>query len=357
MRLDRYQSFFFPVIASRGCPEACSFCFSKRMTRGFRTYPLRHVLAQIRARPASVRAMYFVDDNLAGDVDFARELFRELAKLEPRTPFGMQVRTEFCLDPENLRLAHEAGCALITTGFESLNQATLDRTGKGALAARYQEIVAAIQTEGMMASGNFVFGFDWDGPDTFEKTWEFLRDSRIYHSTFTTEIPFPGTATYQRYLREGRILTTDYDEYIGKDKVVVRPLGMTPEQLQGGIRWLTSQYYSVPHRHALYRHAYQNERLFPELRGWARRPALLSLNYFQWFLYTYRMVPSLRWLYDRLVPLNKYRFVGDLRRGTNFWKEPFTPAATATRLDAAQSRSPFYERSGAMKPGAQKLVV
>ena len=39
-------------------------------------------------------------------------------------------------DP-GLRLAHEAGCALITTGFESVNQRTLDRTGKGAMAARY----------------------------------------------------------------------------------------------------------------------------------------------------------------------------------------------------------------------------
>ena len=359
MKFERYQSFYYPIIASRGCPEACSFCFAKRMTHGYRTYPIRHVLEQVRRRPRWVRGLYFVDDNLAGDLEYARELLRALAREGAQVPFGMQVRHEFSEDPENLRLAREAGCALISSGFESVNQRSLDRVGKNANAERYAALVAAIQAEGIIASGNWMFGFDQDGPDTFALTWDFLQRSRIWHCSFTTEIPFPGTASHARYKREGRILTDAYEDYIGKDRVVVRPLGMTPEELRAGVRWLTRQYYSVRHRRRLARDAARNPHFLPQFRGLMRQPLISFLNSFQVFLYTYRMVPTLRWLYDRLVPYNPHRYVRDVFRRTNFWRSTFEPAVVsapswAPPEDAGRR---FYDQAGTLRPGGRVLEL
>lgn len=364
MKIERYQSFYYPIIASRGCPESCSFCFAKRMTCGYRTYPIRNVLEQIRRRPSWVRGLYFVDDNLAGDPEYARELLRALARDGARVPFGMQVRHEFSEDPENLRLAREAGCALISSGFESVNQMSLDRVGKNADAQRYEALVRAIQAEGIIASGNWMFGFDGDGPDTFEKTWDFLQASGIWHCSFTTEIPFPGTASHARYKREDRLLTTRYEDYIGKDRVVVRPKGMTPEQLRDGVRWLTRRYYSVSHRRRLARDAARNAKLLPQFQGFLRGPLISFLNYYQVFLYTYRMVPALRWLYDRLAPYSKYRHVRDVFRRTNFWRSTFEPAVVSLPLAAtpagtpvaAAPASPFFEQAGTMRPGTRRLL-
>ncbi|MCO5167508.1 MAG: B12-binding domain-containing radical SAM protein [Planctomycetes bacterium] len=351
-KIERYQPFYYPVMASRGCPEACSFCFAKRMTCGYRTYPIGHVLEQVRRRPSWVKALYFVDDNLAGDLDYTRELLRELAKYG--VPFGAQVRHEFSRDPADLRLAREAGCVLLSSGYESVNQRSLDRTGKNATATDYAALIAAIQREGIIASGNWMFGFDWDTPDIFEATWDFLRASGIWHCSFTTEIPFPGTPSYKRYLREGRLLTTDYDDFVGKDKVVVRPKQMTPDELRRGIRQLTLRYYSVRHRHRLYREAAKNPRFLPHFQGWTRRPVIWFLNHFQVFLYTYRMVPALRWLYDRLAPLNRHRHVRDLFRGTNFWRSTFEPAVVSA--PPITTTSPFLWRAGEMRPGERRLV-
>lgn len=351
-KIERYQPFYYPVMASRGCPESCSFCFAKRMTCGYRTYPIAHVLEQVRRRPAWARALYFVDDNLAGDLDYTRELLRELKKFN--VPFGAQVRHEFSRDPDDLRLARDAGCVLLSSGYESVNQQSLDRTGKNALASDYKQLIASIQGEGIIASGNWMFGFDWDTPDIFRATWDFLRDSGIWHCSFTTEIPYPGTPIYKRYLREGRILTTDYDDYIGKDRVVVRPKGMTPEELRRGIRWLTLQYYSLRHRRRLSNAATRNPRLLPHFQGWSRGPVIAFLNYFQTVLYTYRMVPSLRWLYDRLVPLNKYRYLKDVFRGTNFWRSTFEPVLVSA--PPVSTTSPFLWRVGEMRPGATVLT-
>jgi len=354
MKIHRYSwaPYYYPIVASRGCSMACSFCFAKRMTHGYRTHPIYYVVEQLRSRPAWVKQVYFVDDNLAGDVDYARELFRELAKLE--ISFAMQVRHEFGQDPEKVRWAREAGCVLISSGYESVHQPSLDNTGKRANATLYKESIANIQREGILASGNWMFGFDWDAPDLFEKTWEFLRESQIYHSSFTAEIPFPGTPAHRRYLHEGRMLTTDYDAFVGKDRVVHRPRQMTPEQLQKGIRWLALRYYSVSHRRHLARKGMENPKLLTQFSGWKRRPILALFNYSQACVWHYRMTPSLNWLYNRLIHFNKYRFILDLARGTNYWAAPFEPASQApAELTTA---SPFAHAAGEMVPGGSRLM-
>ncbi len=352
MKLDRYQSFYFPVIASRGCSSACAFCFSKRMTRGYRTYPIRHVIEQIRRRPPRFNAMYFVDDNLAGDMDYTRELFSELRRHDD-LPFGMQARYEYGLDPENVRLAGEAGCGMISTGFESVCQDNLDRTGKGARVETYKEVINNIQGAGIMATANWMFGLDWDPPDIFEQTWEFLRDSGIYHSTFTVEVPFPGTPAHARYLRQGRILSHNYDDYVGKDRAVHRPAGMSVSQLEKGIRWLIRRYYSIGHRARVSRHGYRHLALFSKFNPVVRFGLLTLLNCYEYYLWHYRAAPSLRWLNERLLPLNKHRYVGDLLKGTNFWSQALpSPRSEAPVLATA---SPFAEQSGSMAPGEDRL--
>jgi radical SAM superfamily enzyme YgiQ (UPF0313 family) len=305
-RLERYGPYNYPIIASRGCPEVCSFCFSKRMSYGFRPYPIAKVIEQIRARPAWAKILYFVDDNLAGDPDYARELFRVLAR--ERVPFGMQVRSEFADDPRDLRLAREAGCALISSGYESVNQDALDGQRKRATAGEYKRRIAAIQSEGMIASGNFMFGFDEDGVDVFDRTLEFLVESGMMHASFTTEIPFPGTASFRRYKREGRLLTEDYDRYIGKDHVLVRPARMTPEQLRDGIRRLALAYYGPRHRARLGVAAVKNPRLFGEIAGIRRVALIAALNGYQLYQWHYRMSRLGRALYPALLPYAKYRY-------------------------------------------------
>jgi len=353
MKIGRYQPFYYPIMASRGCPMGCSFCFAKRMTHGYRTYPISNVLEQVRRRPSWVKALYFVDDNLAGDIEYTRELFRQLKRYN--VPFGIQVRHEFSHNPADIRLAREAGCALISSGFESVNQHSLDRTGKQANAAMYKEIVTNIQREGVIAAANWMFGFDWDTPDVFQETWEFLRDSLIIYSSFTTEIPFPGTPAFRQYDREGRILTYNYDDYIGKDRVIVRPKQMTPEQLRDGIRWLSLQYYSIEHCRHLARVTTRDAHFFPQFTGIWRTPLLIALQYYQAFQYTYRMKPSLRWLFCKSQEYNKYIYVGDAVRGTNFWHPHYRPAEPDP-VGPLEGESPFLHRSGAMPPKGNTLV-
>lgn len=346
MRIERYGAFYYPIIASRGCPEACGFCFAKRMTAGFRTYPIAHVLEQIRRRPKWVRALYFVDDNLPADPDWARELFTALKK--HAVPFGMQARHEFSRDVEALRLAREAGCTLISSGYESVNQASLDRQAKRAHAADYREVIANVAKVGIIPSGNWMFGFDQDGPEVFAQTLEFLDTTELLHCSFTTEIPFPGTAAWKTYRAADRLLTLDYDDYTGKDRVVVRPLLMTSDQLRDGVRWLARQFYSPRRATARAMRAFRNPALTAIGPAFLKGPALVGLNAFQVWQWHYRMVPALQRAYQAVLRVYRHRYVGDLVRGTNYRfgpaPEPWQPPAADGSLHTTQAWKPTRKR-------------
>ncbi len=356
MKIERYNPYTFPVIASRGCPEACSFCFAKRMTNGYRTYPIAHVIEQVRRRPAFVKSMYFVDDNLAGDLDYTRELFRELAKY--KVPFVMQVRHEFSADPENLRMARAAGCVAISSGYESINQATLANVGKRALAEQYGAQIDAIFDEGILPSGNWVFGFDWDTPSIFEETLDFILGSKLLHCAITSEIPFPGTPSFRRYEREGRIASRNYDDYTGGDGVVVRPKQMTTAQLRDGIRWLALQYYSPRRALERARWALANPRIGGLGSSALRAASLYFLNFFQTWQYQYRMRPGLHWLYRRIESVNKHRFLGDHVRRTNFGVRSWERADDHLRVGppSFDTSSPFLRSGGVKAARTQPLV-
>ncbi len=358
MKIERYGRFFYPLIATRGCPESCSFCFSKRMTRGFRTYPISHVIEQVRRRPHFIQAGYFVDDNLTADLDYARELFKELKKLE--FPFGMQARAEFARNEEDLVLARDAGCAFMSSGYESVNQATLNGTGKRNQKADYKELIHAIHKTGIVAAGNWMFGFDWDTPDAFKETLDFIDETDLGHCSFTAEIPFPGTATYKKYEREGRILTTDYDRYLGKDEVVFKPKGMTPEQLSQGIRWIIHNFWSVERCTRRLKKALKGRtQVTNSLPRFLRAPALAYLNYSQGLWWRSQIMPGVMAVRRKTTPLHKHLYLGDAVRGTNFWKTNHRPAVEEREhgAHAYTSKSPFLHQEGIKPSRSRPLAV
>jgi len=351
MHLERYgAAFYYPLIASRGCPEACTFCFAKKMTMGYRTYPISHVIEQVKRRPKFIRAGYFVDDNLPADPDTPRAV---QSAREAGAAVRDAGRHEFSQDPTNVHAAKKAGCALISSGYESVNQLSLDGSAKHADANNYREVIKNIFDAGIMTSGNWMFGFDQDTPDVFERTLEFLDSTELVHSSFTAEIPFPGTASFKRYKREGRLLTEDYDAYVGKDGVVVKPLQMTADQLRDGIRWLALQFFSPRRCTQRATKAFSNKKLPNFGAAWLKAPALLGLNYYQMWQWQYRMQPPLQWLYQRLISVNKYRYVGDLFRGTNFWKDELPRAAAPAAPITATG--PFAHVEGFKKGRKHKL--
>jgi len=240
IRKERY----FPVDmvqTSRGCPHACEFCSVHTFYgRKFRHRPVREVIAEIEQTCGE--RLFFVDDIVNGDPRYSRELCRELAPLK-RQWVG-QMTIALGKDPELVAMMAKSGCAGVFIGFESVDQETLKSMRKPHNRAdRYAEHLKVIRGNGIPVLGAFVFGFDNDDPDVFDRTLEFIFQARIDLAQFTVITPLPGTDLYPRWEREGRLRYRDWWLTHHWSEVLFHPAKMSPEQLRSG--WVRSavEYY------------------------------------------------------------------------------------------------------------------
>lgn len=227
------------VQATRGCPYACSFCSVTAFARYvFRTRPVAEVIDELRGLG---RWLLFLDDNIIGDVDYAKELFARMIPLRRR--WFSQCGLHIAHDPELLQLAAASGCGGLFVGLESLCDDNLRAWRKPNRARDYLRGIARLHDAGIGVYAGFVFGMDGDGPDVFERTLNFLEESRIDALQATILTPFPGTPLFNDMERQGRIRTRDWALY-DFGHVVFEPKGMSPEALLAGQNWVQSRFYS-----------------------------------------------------------------------------------------------------------------
>jgi radical SAM superfamily enzyme YgiQ (UPF0313 family) len=244
-RLLRRGQYLTPAVvqATRGCPHACEFCsvsvFSRRR---FQARPVAEVIDEIRRLPR--RSVLFVDDNLAGDLAYARELFAALVP-QRRRWFG-QMGVNVTLDPELLDLMRASGCCGVFMGFESLQEESLAEAGKQLnRAATYREAVARLHRRGIAVMGAVVLGFDHDTLACFEATRRFLEEGGIDALQLTVLTPLPGTPLFARLQRQRRIVDFNWEHY-DLGHVVYAPRGLTADQLALGHAQLLAAFYSWP---------------------------------------------------------------------------------------------------------------
>ncbi len=189
----------------RGCPSACTFCsVSAFFHQRKRCRPVSEVIEEIRVLPH--RTILFVDDNLLGDRERARELFHAMIPLEKS--WSAQTSIEITDDDDLLQLAADSGCYGLMIGFESLQEHNLRQMGKSAEYNRsnYERSIRKIHAHGIKICASFLFGYDYDTRDSFESTLAFAMEKKFLLGFFCHLTPFPGTAFYTLLESQKRLL-------------------------------------------------------------------------------------------------------------------------------------------------------
>jgi len=213
--------------ATRGCIYQCEFCVVPFAWGRPLQKPVADVVADIKQMGA--KRVIFLDLNLIADVPYAKELFTALIPLNIR--WGGLATTTIAWDDELLDLAARSGCRGLLIGFESLNQESLKEARKAFnMRHDYHEVVRKIRARGIALMGCFVFGFDHDTLETFDKTVDFVMDSHMDLPRYAIAVPFPGTGLFKRLKAEGRITTENWSLYDGQH-VVFQPRNMTADEL------------------------------------------------------------------------------------------------------------------------------
>jgi radical SAM superfamily enzyme YgiQ (UPF0313 family) len=229
--------------ATRGCIHNCEFCVVPAAwgRKPFQK-PVADVIGDITHHRA--RKLIFVDLNLIADRAYAAELFEALIPLRVQW-YGLST-VLLADDLPLLELAARSGCRGLLLGFESIVAENLRDSNKSFNRPRhFKHVVELLHGHGIAVYGCFVFGMDHDTPDVFLETARFAVEARIDLPRFAIVTPFPGTALYKRFEREGRILTRNWELYDGQH-VVFQPARMSVEELQEGTERAWRETYSVP---------------------------------------------------------------------------------------------------------------
>ena len=231
------------LFATRGCPNACEFCTLAVMyKRRFRRRPVEEAAAEFAS--FSGKVIIFWDDNLSADPEHAKALCKAITPY--RKWWSSQASVNAGADDEFLRLAARSGCKQLFIGFESVSQQSLESAQKGFNRTDgYAEIVERIHAHGIAVQAGFVFGFDDDKPDVFEKTIAFLENTGIQNATFHILTPYPGTPLYERLAAQGRILCHDWAKYNARTDVVFKPKHMSSGELLNGFNEVNRRFYSL----------------------------------------------------------------------------------------------------------------
>jgi radical SAM superfamily enzyme YgiQ (UPF0313 family) len=220
--------------ASRGCPYDCPFCIvTPYFGNTFRYRDPEDILAELSSFKKKLTV--FLDDNLLGDPHRVKPVLEGIKSLGLR--WGGQSNLRFAEDPELVRLVADSGCIGIFVGIESVTglHSNHPKTGTGKTPA---DLIKRVRDAGIVLEASFIFGFDDHDESIFEKTVRFLEECAPSLPTFNLLTPYPGTALFTRFEREGRLLHKDWKRY-NHSEVVFRPRHMTPERLYRG--WLEAR--------------------------------------------------------------------------------------------------------------------
>ena len=220
-RMIDAKSGWVSLMASRGCPFRCSYCFNHRMVDIYRrdTGLTGRQLNYIRMRPPqdvadevrhildnyrNITMFIFDDDILTLKNDYLRELchlYQEITTI----PFVCNAHVRY-FDEETAAILKDAGCRMVKFGLESgsprVREQILHRRMSNDEIAR---AFATAHNAGLQTSAFVMLGLPDETMDDLDLTIDLLariRPSRFRWSVF---FPFVNTDAYEMSLEGGHI--------------------------------------------------------------------------------------------------------------------------------------------------------
>ena len=232
------------VYTSLGCPHSCEFCCVNNLFGG-KTYRMRDMNRVIFEIDAMVRQgvkHLKIMDELFITKHPRIDQFCDL--LEQR---GYDLNM-WCfarvdsVDERILSRLKKVGLNWVAYGFESADQETLDKSGKGISLKLYDDVVNMTRNAGLNIIADVIAGFENDNYDTLKATYDFLVK---YNFEFVNMYPlfaYPGTKLYEK-IEEPK----DWSEYslFGYN---CKPMNTKYLEAREVLKWRDKAYYDYHNR-------------------------------------------------------------------------------------------------------------
>ena len=230
------KKYFSPIVteATRGCPHPCTYCQLNIVRTPHTKRPIKDVIRDLtntKGLPWYKKKMaMLLDNNLGGDIKYAKDLLNEIAKLK-FWGIGAQYSIECLRDDEFVETLAKANCRMSFLGMESLNEESLRGVQKKQnKVEEYKEYFDKLSRKGILTFTGLMFALDEDTKEYYETLPEKLDEVGCSVILPSISIPIYGTPLYDKIKSEGRLIDEDISHYEG-DHVLFKHNNLTEEEI------------------------------------------------------------------------------------------------------------------------------
>lgn len=247
-----YRRYVTALCTTRGCPGKCIFC-----DRGLlyldkvRARTPKAILQEIEQCVQQFNTSYFaiIDQTFTVREDFVRDVCNRIiqSNLNRRIRWACNTRVDL-LNNETLVLMKKAGCLQIGIGIESVQDRSLSILKKNITETQISDAISRIKRHGIVAMGYAIIGFPHQTKEDilYTKKKIFAFDPHALQLSFAA--PLPGTQLYANCVKEDRILSDNWDDYVFLRKSIIRNDTLTTEDLTQLYHQILKQFYFRPRK-------------------------------------------------------------------------------------------------------------
>ncbi|TES87488.1 MAG: radical SAM protein, partial [Dehalococcoidia bacterium] len=204
------------IITGRGCPYKCFFCVYPQTfhSRKYRSRSAASVVDEfqwIAQNIPQVREIGIEDDTFTIDQERVKEICRQILERGIKIKWYCNVRVS--LELETMRWMKKAGCRLVTVGFESADQESLNRMQKGITVAQIRQFVQDTRKAGLLVHGCFIIGNPGETTETMDKSLEMARELNCDTMQFFPLLVYPGTEAYRWAQENGYLVSESFADW------------------------------------------------------------------------------------------------------------------------------------------------
>jgi anaerobic magnesium-protoporphyrin IX monomethyl ester cyclase len=204
----------YPLLASRGCPEFCTYC-PHRILAGYRVRSIANIADEMERLCDQVSRPYviFRDPLFTEQRDRVVELCDEIERRGLTLTFEAETRLDR-LDVDLLNKLYKAGFRAMSFGVESLDPAVLKKSGRRPIPQEHQRtVIDHCRTLGIVTAAFYVLGFLQDDWNSIAATIDYATDLGSTFAQFKMLTPYPGTPMFKQL--EPLLTETDWEKYDG----------------------------------------------------------------------------------------------------------------------------------------------
>ncbi|PYR76612.1 MAG: hypothetical protein DMF86_11810 [Acidobacteria bacterium] len=234
----------FPLLASRGCPESCTYC-PHRILADYRARSVANIIDELGTLCDAFRRPYviFRDPLFSQQRDRAMALADEIRARKLDLRFECETRLDR-LDPELVDALHAAGLRAMSFGVESMDPHTLKRAGRRPTPEAHQRlIIDHCRARGIVTAAFYVLGFLQDDWNSIAATIDFAIDLGSTVAQFKLLTPYPATPLWKQMA--SRVYETDWQKFDGFTPTFTHP-NLTAQELRFLLGAAYTRFYMRP---------------------------------------------------------------------------------------------------------------